>query len=35
MSTLLEISMDYETFTMLKEGDKGVTKFIIKTEGIK
>lgn len=35
MSAMLEVSMEYETFTELKDGDTGVTKFIIKTEGIK
>lgn len=35
MSAMLEASMKYETFTELKDGDAGVTKFIIKTEGVK
>lgn len=30
----LKASAEYDTFTMLNDGDQGTTKFIIKTEGI-
>lgn len=34
IQAVLEASTEYDTFTMLNEGDTGTTKFIIKTEGI-
>lgn len=34
IQAVLEASTEYDTFTMLNDGDTGVTKFIIKTEGI-
>lgn len=34
VNAVLEAATEYDTFTMLNEGDTGATKFIIKTEGI-
>lgn len=34
ISAVLEASSEYDTYTMLNDGDTGTTKFIIKTDGI-
>lgn len=34
IQAVIEASTEYDTYTMLSEGDAGTTKFIIKTEGI-
>lgn len=35
IQAVLEASSEYDTYTLLNDGDAGTTKFIIKTEGIK